>query len=146
MPLASIDNPEAKTLITAMKSAMKNGKRRFSDKSIVSHFAVLRKVIASALDGKFRPVHQREWNLAAIGLPSVNPKKQPRPTMTDKEMTTLLEKAEGQFLYYYFLLVTTGIRPSEAVALEIDKHFNRTVRLFTSDSNGKNMPMPSSST
>jgi integrase len=54
----------------------------------------------------------------------VNPKQQRRPTCTAKEMTTLLEKAEGQYLMYYFLLVTSGLRPSEAVALEIDKHFN----------------------
>src|SRR5258708_23964969 len=77
-PLASIDNPEAKNVVAAMKSAAKNGKRRFSDKSIVTYFQILKKVIASALDDKFRPVHQREWHLAAIGLPRVNPKKQLR--------------------------------------------------------------------
>jgi hypothetical protein len=92
MPLASIENPEAKTVISAMKSAMKNGQRRFSDKTIVSYFAVLRKVIASVLDEKFNPVHQRAWNLAAIGLPRVNPKKQRRPTLTPQEMATLLCK------------------------------------------------------
>ncbi len=123
-PLASIDNPEAKNVVAAMKSAAKNGKRRFSDKSIVTYFQILKKVIASALDDKFRPVHQREWHLAAIGLPRVNPKKQLRPTCTAQEMTTLLDKAEGQPLMYYFLLVTSGLRPSEAVALEIDKHFS----------------------
>ena len=43
-----------------------DGKRRFSDKTVVEYFRVLRKVIASALDQKFNPVHHREWNLAAI--------------------------------------------------------------------------------
>ncbi len=124
LPLASIDNPEAKTVIAAMKSAVKDDKRRFSDKTIVSYFQVLRKVIASDLDEKFRPVHQREWNLAAIGLPRVNPKKQLRPTCTPREMTTLLSKAEGQYQMFYFLCLATGLRPSEAVALEIDKHIN----------------------
>jgi hypothetical protein len=51
---------------------------------------------SEVIDEKFRPVHRREWNLAAIGLPRVNPKNQRRPTMTPKEMTTLLDKAEGQ--------------------------------------------------
>ena len=83
---------------------------------------MLRKVIASALDDKLNPVHQRQWNLAAICLPRVNPKKQRRPTSTPKEMTTLLSKAEGQFLVLYFFCAITGMRVSEAVAIEIDKH------------------------
>lgn len=49
----------------------------------------MRQVISSQVDEKFRPVHLREWNLAAIGLPRVNPKHQRRPTMTPREMTTL---------------------------------------------------------
>ncbi len=122
MPLASIDNPEAKALITAMKSAEIKGKRRFSDSTISYYFRIMRQVIASELDEKFRPVHKREWNLAAIGLPRVNPNKQRRPTMIAKEMTTLLGKAEGQYLTMYFLCLATGMRISEAVALEMEKH------------------------
>jgi len=124
MPLASIENPEAKTVISAMKSTVKNGQRRFSDKTIVSYFAVLRKVIASVLDEKFNPVHQRAWNLAAIGLPRVNPKKQRRPTLTPQEMATLLCKAEGQYLVLYFICLVTGLRISEVIAIEIDKHIS----------------------
>jgi integrase len=122
MPLAFIDNPEAKALITTMKSAVKDGRRRFSDSTISYYFRIMRQVIASQLDEKFRPVHRREWNLAAIGLPRVNPKNQRRPTMTPKEMTTLLAKAEGQYLIIYFLSLATGMRISETVAIEIDKH------------------------
>src|SRR5258708_10525547 len=122
MPLASIDNPEARELITTMKAAVKDGRRRFSDSSISYYFRIMRQVISSQIDEKFRPVHRREWNLAAIGLPRVNPKNQRRPTMTPKEMTTLLGKAEGQYLMIYFLNLVTGMRISEAVAIEIDKH------------------------
>jgi integrase len=122
MPLASIDNPEAKALITTMKSAVKDGGRRFSDSTISYYFRIMRQVIASQMDEKFRPVHRREWNLAAIGLPRINPKNQRRPTMTPKEMTTLLGKAEGQYLMIYFINLVTGMRISEAVAIEIDKH------------------------
>jgi integrase len=123
MPLASIENPQAKTIIAKMKSELrKDGERRFSDKSIVEFFRVLRKVIASALDGNFNPVHHRSWNLAAIALPRVNPRKQRRPTFTAKEMTTLLSKAKGRYQMIYFFCVVTGLRVSEAVAVEIDKH------------------------
>ncbi len=122
VPLASIDNPEAKALITTMKSAVKDGRRRFSDSTMSYYFRIMRQIIASQIDEKFRPVHRREWNLAAIGLPRVNPKNQRRPTMTPKEMTTLLSKAEGQYLMIYFINLATGMRISEAVASEIEKH------------------------
>jgi len=123
MPLASIDNPEAKTLIAKMKSERrKDGQRRFADKTIFEYFRVLCKVIASVLDEDFNPFHQSRWNLAAISLPRVNPKKQRRPTFDAKEMSTLLLKAEGQYLMIPFFCMVTGLRVSEALAIEIDKH------------------------
>ena len=123
VPLSSIDNPQARTIVTKMKSERrKDRERRFSDKTIVEYFRVLSKVIASALDENFNPIHKRNWNLVAIGLPRVNPKKQRRPTLNAKEMTTLLSKAEGQYLVFYFFCLVTGMRVSEAVAVEIGKH------------------------
>ena len=119
LPLASIDNPQARILISQMKSEQrKDGQRGFSDKTIVNYFQVFRKVVASELDEKFNPVHRRNWNLAAIGLPRVNRRKQRRPTLTAKEMTTLLSKAEGDYQMLYFFLLETGLRVSEAVAID----------------------------
>jgi integrase len=37
-------------------------------------------------------------------------------------MTTLLSKANGQYLVFYFFCAVTGLRVSEAIAIEIDKH------------------------
>ena len=122
MPLASIDNPEAKALIATMKAAVKDGRRRFSDSTINYYFRIMRQVISSQIDERLRPVHRREWNFAAIGLPRVSPRNQRRPTITSREVTTLLGKAEGQYLMIYFLSLVTGMRISEAVAIEIDKH------------------------
>jgi integrase len=123
LPVASIDNPEAKDVITTMKSErLKNGNRRFSDKTILDYFQVLRRVVASELDEKFNPVHARKWNLAAIGVPRVNPNKQRRPTLTARELTMLLSKAEGTYQMLYFFCAITGMRVSEAVAVEVDKH------------------------
>jgi integrase len=123
MPIASIDNPQARAVIAKMKAERrKDGLRRFSDKTIVEYFQVLRRVVSSVLDENFNPIHHRSWNLAAIGLPRVNPKKQRRPTLTAKEMTTLLSKAEGQYPILYFFCIVTGMRVSEVVAIEIDKH------------------------
>lgn len=76
----------------------------------------------TVMDENSNPIHDRKWNLAVIGLPRVNPKKQRRPTFTAKEMTTLLSKADGQYLMVYFVCIVTGMRVSETVAIEIDKH------------------------
>jgi integrase len=83
---------------------------------------VLRRVVASELDEKFNPVHLRQWNLAAIGVPRVNPNKQRRPTLNAKEMATLLSKAEEQYQMLYFFCAVTGMRVSEAAAVEVHKH------------------------
>jgi integrase len=121
--LVSVDNRAAKDLIAKMKSERrKDGQRRFSDKTIVSYFRVVRKVVASALDEELNPIHLRKWNLAAIGLPRVNPRKQRRPTLTAKAVTTLLSKAKGNYQVLYFFCLITGMRVSEALAIEIDKH------------------------
>jgi mRNA-degrading endonuclease YafQ of YafQ-DinJ toxin-antitoxin module len=37
-------------------------------------------------------------------------------------MTALLSNAEGQYLAFYFFCAVTGLRVSEAIATEIDKH------------------------
>ena len=123
LPVASIDNPGAKEVIAKMKSErLTNGNRRFSDKTILDYFQVLCRVIASELDEKFNPVHSRTWNLMAIGVPRVNQNRQRRPTLTAKELTTLLSKAEGTYQMLYFFCAITGMRVSEVVALEIDRH------------------------
>jgi integrase len=121
MPLASIDNPEAKALVSPMKAALKDS-RRFSDSTTSYYFRIMRQVISSQTDEKFRPVHRWEWKLAAIGPSRVNPKNQRRPSMTPKEMTAPLGKAEGQYLMIYFLNLVTGMRISEVVAIDTEKH------------------------
>jgi len=50
--------------------------------------------------------------------------------MTPREMATLLGKAEGQYLMIYFLNLVTGMRISETVGIEIDKHIEPERRRF----------------
>lgn len=124
LPLASIDNPEAKALIAKMRSAIRDGELRFKDKTIVSYFQVVQKVIKSAVDDKLKPIHPREWDLTAICLPKVNPKEQHRPTLTRREVSDVVAKAKGRYQVLFALLAGTGMRISEALALEIDKHLS----------------------
>jgi len=63
-PFISIDILKAKNVVAAMKSAAKNGNRRFSDKRHLPPTSRYARVHCSALDDKFRPVHQRAGHLA----------------------------------------------------------------------------------
>jgi integrase len=121
-PLASLDNPEAKALISKMKAELRIERRRFSDKTIVEYFKVFTRVIASAVDEKLKQVYPRDWDLTAICLPMVNLREQRRPTFTAKEVTDIVARATGQYQVLYALWAGTGMRLSEALALEIDKH------------------------
>jgi integrase len=124
-PLASLDNPEARELVAKMKAEVKGNERRFSDKTIGEFFKVFQKVIASAKDGKFRQVHLREWSLVDIGLPKVNKREQHRPTFTAKEIVHIIKSCKRAiYRVAVVLLVATGIRIAELLALEIGKHIS----------------------
>jgi integrase len=124
-PLASLDNPEARQLVSKMKAELKHNERRFSDKTIVEFFKVFTRVIASAKDEKLRQVYPREWDLAYIGLPKVSKREQHRPTFTAKEIVHIIKSCKRAiYRVAVVLLATTGIRIAELLALELGKHIS----------------------
>ena len=124
-PLASLDNPEARQLVSKMKAELKDNERRFSDKTIVEFFKVSTRVIASARDEKLRQVYPREWDLAYIGLPKVSKREQHRPTFTAKEIVHIIKSCKRAiYRVAVVLLVATGIRIAELLALEVGKHIS----------------------
>ncbi len=124
-PLASLDNPEARELVAKMKAELKDNERRFSDKTIVEFFKVFTRVIASVRDEKLNQVHPREWDLVHIGLPKVNKREQHRPTFTAKEIVHIINSCKRAiYRVAVILLVATGIRIAELLALEIGKHIS----------------------
>ena len=123
--LASLDNPEARELVAEMKAALKDNERRFSDKTIVEFFKVFTRVIASAKDEKLRQVYPREWDLAYIGLPRVSKREQHRPTFTATEIVRIIKSCKRAiYRIAVVLLVATGIRIAELLALEVGKHIS----------------------
>jgi len=123
LPLASLDNPEARKLVASMKAEKAGNGRRLDDKTIVEFFRVFRRVIASARDERLREVYPREWDLAYIGLPKVNKREQHRPTFTAKEIFFILLNARRPLYRALFtLLAGSGLRIGELLALEIEKH------------------------
>jgi len=123
MPLALLDNPEARDLVSRMKAERTETGRRFEDKTIVEFFRVFRRVIASAKDERLREVHPREWDLAHIGLPRVNKREQHRPTFTPKEVSFIVANVRRPIYKVLFaLLAASGLRIGELLALEIGEH------------------------
>jgi integrase len=126
-PLAALDNPEARDLVARMKRETKpDGSKRFGEagKAMVEYFRVFRCVIASARDDKLKPLYPREWDLAFIGLPKVNKRKQHRPTLSGDEMTHLVAQARNRYQMGAALLAGSNVRISELLALRIEKHIS----------------------
>lgn len=123
-PLSAIGNAQARALVARMRTEADNGNRRFSDKTIVNYFQVLKKVIASAVNENGDEIHPRIWKLSFICLPAVNPRNQKRGTLTGDEISKIIALSKGRYRILYALLAATGMRISEALAIEIGKHLN----------------------
>jgi integrase len=68
------------------------------------------------------PIHRRKWDSSVMDLPLVNSKQQCRPALKAKAVNQLVTESEGEEQALYVLLGATGMRISEALALEA-RHF-----------------------
>ena len=124
-PLAGIENAQARELVSRMRNEPdKDGSKRFSVKTLNEYFKTFTKVIRSAVDDNGNQVHPRNWNLAFIGLPTVDKKKQHRPTLTGEEMTQLVANTARQYQMGAALLAGSSLRISELLALRVEKHIS----------------------
>ena len=73
------------------------------------------------------PVHTRVWNAETIDLPKVVSKEQKRPSLKADPISKLIQESDGQEQALYVLLAATGMRVSEALAVET-KHFTNAGR------------------
>lgn len=122
LPIASIDNPEAKKLVRIMLEDQKKGRFSDSNKTIREYFQVFQLVIASAVDERTgKPLHPREWNRQFICLPKLQ--KQSRPKLSRKELEFLAQNAEPRHAFLHVFIAGTGVRRSEALGLEV-KHLS----------------------
>jgi len=114
LPLCDVDNPELKKLIAQLTNAGLRGK------TIINHCDVLKMVVASAIDDKGHQLHKREWNYDFVQLPIVNENDQERPTLTQAEVETILSNTTGRSFVLFALLLGSGLRISEALALRVE--------------------------
>jgi len=67
-------------------------------------------------------IHRRKWDASVMDLPLVNSKQQHRPAPRARDVSQLVKQTNEEEQALYVLLGATGMRVSEALALE-SKHF-----------------------
>jgi integrase len=116
LPLGSVHNITVKPLVDKMKKSL-------SARTVNKYVEYITQVVASLKDGRTgEPIHPRKWDSSVMDLPVVNLKRQRRPALRVEAINTLVSKSEGDERALYVLLAATGMRISEALALET-KHF-----------------------
>jgi integrase len=130
VPLSNVNNLALKELVSKMSEV------GFTPKTITLYAAVVKMVVASAIDPDGEVVYPRKWNHEFIDLPTVVDQR--TPIFTAQEVEQIISAAEGQFRVLYTLLAATGLRAGEALALEVG-HFHDGAKIQVSQGlwNGK---------
>jgi integrase len=110
--LADISNGALRELVEIMAAA------GLAAKTIVNHAAVVKLVLASAVNPDGDQLYPRTWNHDFIGLPIVKTEEQHRPTVTKSELGEILADARSRYFELFALLAGTGLRIGEALALK----------------------------
>jgi integrase len=114
LPLANINNAAMKQLVAKMHAS------GLSAKSIINYSGLVKLVVASAKSEEGEPLFPRKWDSEFIDLPIVSNQRQPK--FTTETMSSIAQKATGQYRVLYALLAGSGLRIGEALGLEIGKH------------------------
>jgi integrase len=112
LPLGSVNNVTVRPLVSKMKKSL-------SARSVNTYVAYVQQIVASLKDGETgEPIHHRKWDSTVMDLPVVNHKQQRRPSLKLQAVNQLVSNAQGEEQALYVLLSATGMRISEALALE----------------------------
>jgi integrase len=117
LPLNMVDNLSLKPLVRKMVAA------GLSPRSVEKYTLYCKQVVASLKTPDGEPLYPRVWNAEVLDLPVVEFRKQKRPVLKVEGVNGLILSAKpGQMRVLFVLLAATGMRISEALALEA-KHF-----------------------
>ena len=112
MPLSEVGNAAMKQFVDKCTAA------GLAPKTIVSYCAVVKLVVASAVNEEGEQIYKRTWNHEFIGLPIVDNNKLRRPTLTAEEVSNVISNAHVRYAVLFALLAGTGLRIGEALALK----------------------------
>jgi len=90
----------------------------------------VKQIVESLSNPNGEPIHNRKWNADIMDLPIVELAEQKRPSFKAKTVSELIKAPTGQEQALYVLLAATGMRVSEALAVE-GRHFKNEGRTIT---------------
>jgi integrase len=125
LPLALVDNLAVKPLAKKMcESGLKA-------RTVNKYVEYIKQIVKSLKARNGEPVHKRTWDAETMDLPIVKYREQKRPALKVKAVSQLIADSEGQERVLYILLAATGLRISEALAVETRHLINdgRTVKV-----------------
>lgn len=125
VPLRFVDNLAVKPLVEKMCAS------GLKPRTVNKYVEYIKQVVASNKADNGEPVHKLTWDAETMDLPVVNYKEQKRPTLKVTTISDLIAASSGQEQALYVLLGATGMRISEALALETQHFINggRTIRV-----------------
>ena len=110
--LSEVGNAALKELVEKMAQA------GLSPKSIVNYTTVVKLIVSSAVNSEGEQLHPRKWNHDFVGMPTLNPEQQHRPTVSETELGEILASSNKRYGMLFALLAGTGLRIGEALALK----------------------------
>lgn len=116
LPLGSVDNLAVKLLVDKMSTA------GLSARTVNKFVEFVQQVVASLKAANGEPIHNRKWNAEVMDLPIVKHSEQKRPSLKASTISDLVKSSSDQEQALYVLLAATGMRVSEALAVET-RHF-----------------------
>jgi integrase len=112
IPLSSVDNLSVKPLIEKMSSS------GLKPRTVNKYIEYVKQVVESLKSPNGEPIHNRKWNAEIMDLPIVEHAEQKRPSLKAATISQLIQESSTQEQALYVLLAATGLRISEALALE----------------------------
>jgi integrase len=125
LPLGNVDNLSVKPLIEKMcASALR-------PRTVNKYIEYVKQVVESLVGPNGEHVYNRKWNAETMDLPIVEYSEQKRPSLKAKAISHLISASCGQEQALYVLLAATGMRISEALAVETGHFVNdgRTIKV-----------------
>ena len=123
VPLSQVDNLALKPIVEKMSVSL-------SPRTVNKYVEYAKQVVKSLKGPNGEPVFNRTWDAETMDLPVVVHSEQKRPSLKADAISKLIEASSGQEQALYVLLAATGMRVSEALAVE-NKHFTNNGRTIT---------------
>jgi len=112
LPVALVDNLTVKPLVQKMCAS------GLMPRTVNKYVEYIKQVVKSLKAPNGEPVHKRTWDAETMDLPIVEYAEQRRPSLKASAISELIRASSGQERALYILLASTGMRVSEALAVE----------------------------